>query len=101
MLSFDSHCHKWNPQNRNVATHLGSRRRKRINHLQRPQNWFSFISFLNPRKSTEWNLSTGQMGKLRLLRVALGRPYPSSYHGDLIRREVPSQTLGGPPVGRL
>lgn len=63
----------------------------RGNHPQWPQGPFSSISFVNPGNSPEWNLSTEQMGKLKLLGASQGRLYPSSCHCSLIRPEVPSQ----------
>lgn len=60
-------------------------------HPQWPQGPFSSISFVNPGNSPDWNLSTGQMGKLKLLGASQGSLYPSSCHCSLIRPEVPSQ----------
>lgn len=63
----------------------------RGNQTQWPQGPFSSISFVNPGNRPEWNLSTGQMGKLKLLGASQGRLYPSSCHCSLIRPEVTSQ----------
>lgn len=79
MLSLGSHRHKWSPsQNGEVTAHLGGREgqeagegrgknqtplkatRPALIH-QLPESW---------KQPSEWSLSTGQMGKLRLLRTA-------------------------------
>lgn len=68
----------------------------RGNQTQWPQGPFSSISFVNPGNSPEWNLSTGQVGKLKLLGASQGRLYPSSCHCSLIRPEVTSQDKEDP-----